>query len=259
MLLRKEGWPEPEELVLCTITNVQFHSVFCKLDEYAEKSGMIHISEIAPGRIKNIREFVQEGKKVVCKVMQINKERGHIDLSLRRVNEGQKRTKLSDIKQEQLAEKILEHVAKAKKMDVKLVYTKVKGPIFAKYPGLFPAFEAASRGEEDLTTLGVDAAIAKDITEAVKARIKPPEVQIVGDFTITSTAPDGIDIIRHALNEALKVKGDLNVRYKGAGTYHLTVKSDDFKKAEKVLKEAVESTLAYAEKHKAEAAFARQE
>jgi translation initiation factor 2 subunit 1 len=259
MLLKKEGYPEAEELVLCTITNIQFHSVFCKLDEYTDKSGMIHISEIAPGRIKNIREFVEEGKKIVCKVLQVNREKGHIDLSLRRVNEGLRRTKLNEMKQEQLAEKIIEHVARAKKMDSKLVYTKVRTPIFVKYTGLYPAFEAASRGEEDLAALGVEPALATDLMEAIKARIKPPEVEIVGDYTITSTAPDGIDVVKGALQESLKVKGDISVRYKGAGTYHLVVKSEDFKTAEKMLKEATESTLAFAKKHNADAEFKRQE
>jgi len=258
MLLKKEGYPEAEELVLCTVTNVQFHSVFCKLDEY-EKSGMIHISEIAPGRIKNIREYVQEGKKVVCKVLQVNKERGHIDLSLRRVNEGQKRTKLNEIKQEQFAEKIVEGVAKMKKMDPKLAYTKIRQPVFTKYPGLYPAFEAVSRDEEDLATLGVDAALAKDLTEAIKTKIKPPVIELAGDITITSTAPNGIDIIRDSLNEALQVKAEITLRYKGAGTHHIVVTSDDFKKAEKVLKEATDKVMTYAEKHKAVAEFKRQE
>ena len=64
MLLKKEGFPEEDELVMCTITKVQFHSVFAQLDEY-DKGGMIHISEVSPGRIRNIRDFVKEGKKVV--------------------------------------------------------------------------------------------------------------------------------------------------------------------------------------------------
>src|SRR3989338_5359313 len=81
MLLKKEGFPEEDELVMCTVTQVQFHSVFVILDEY-DKGGMIHISEVSPGRIRNIRDFVREGKKVVCKVLRVNKEKGHIDLSL---------------------------------------------------------------------------------------------------------------------------------------------------------------------------------
>lgn len=257
MLLKKEGYPEAEELVLCTVTNVQPHSVFCKLDEY-DKSGMIHISEIAPGRIKNIREFVEEGKKVVCKVLQINKERGHIDLSLRRVNEGLRRTKLSDLKNEQFAEKIVEGIAKAKKMDAKLLLTKIKAPITAKYPGLYPAFEAVSKDMDTFTDLGMDAALAKDFTDAVKAKIRPPEIELVGDFTLSSTSPDGIDVITGALKEALTVP-ETSIRYKGNGTYHLVVKSDDFKKAEKMLKDAVDKTTAYAEKHKATIEFKRQE
>ena len=257
-MLKKEGYPEAEELVLVTVTNVQFHSVFCKLDEY-DKPGMIHISEIAPGRIKNIREFVQEGKKVVCKVLQVNKERGHIDLSLRRVNEGQKRTKLNDMKQEQFAEKIIEGVAKAKKMDVKLIFTKIKQPILGKYPGYFFAFEAVSRDEDDLVTMGVEPALAKELTTAIKLKIKPPVVEIVGDFTITSTAPNGIDIIKESLHEAKKVDGDVTIKYTGAGTHHIVVTSDDFKKAEKILKEISEKVLGYAEKHKAVAEFKRQE
>ena len=34
MLLKKKGFPEEDELVMCTVTKVQFHSVFCNLDEY---------------------------------------------------------------------------------------------------------------------------------------------------------------------------------------------------------------------------------
>ncbi|MEK6948847.1 MAG: S1 RNA-binding domain-containing protein, partial [Nanoarchaeota archaeon] len=60
MLLQKKGFPQEDELVLCTVTKVEFHSVFVTLDEYG-KGGMIHISEVSPGRIRNIRDFVREG------------------------------------------------------------------------------------------------------------------------------------------------------------------------------------------------------
>ena len=68
MLYKKQGYPEEEELVLCTVTNVQHHSVFVNIDEY-NLSGMIHISEVSPGRIRNIRDYVKEGKVIVCKVL----------------------------------------------------------------------------------------------------------------------------------------------------------------------------------------------
>ena len=121
MLLRKQGFPEDNELLLCTVTKVQFHSVFVNIDEYG-KSGMIHISEVSPGRIRNIRDYVKEGKKVVCLVLKVNQEKGHIDLSLRRVNEGQKRAKVDEIKKEQVSEKIIEFVAKKSGLDVRKLF-----------------------------------------------------------------------------------------------------------------------------------------
>jgi translation initiation factor 2 subunit 1 len=79
MLYKKTGLPEESELVLCTVTKVLPNSVFVTLDEYGI-DGLIHISEVSPGRIRNIRDFVKEGKKVVCKILRINVERGQVDV-----------------------------------------------------------------------------------------------------------------------------------------------------------------------------------
>ena len=92
---KKKGFPEEDDIVLCTVKKILYHSVFVTLDEYDNLEGMIHISEIAPGRIRNIRDYVREGKKLVCKVLRVRKEKGHFDLSLRRVNEGQRRRALT--------------------------------------------------------------------------------------------------------------------------------------------------------------------
>ena len=74
MFLRRQGFPEEGELVFCMVTKIQYHAVTVNLDEY-DKPGLIHISEVSPGRIRNIRDYVTEGKKVVCKVIRINQER----------------------------------------------------------------------------------------------------------------------------------------------------------------------------------------
>ena len=132
MLLKKQGFPEESEIVLCTVTSVRYNSVFANLNEY-NHSGMIHISEVSPGRIRNINDYVKEGKVVICKVLRVNKERGYIDLSLRRVNEGQRRAKVNEIKKEQKAEKIIEFVAKKLKKDIKEIYKTISDNILTKY------------------------------------------------------------------------------------------------------------------------------
>jgi translation initiation factor 2 subunit 1 len=257
MLLKKEGFPEDEELVLCTVTAVQNNSVFVKLDEY-DKTGMIHISEIAPGRIRNIREFVEEGKKVVCKVLRVDKERGYIDLSLRRVNESQHRKKINETKQEMLAEKIVEHLARQRKEEIIAVYKKIRGSL-ADWPGLFPAFEAISKNELDVESLEIDTELAKQLKEAIADRIVPPEVKIEGDLKLSSYASDGVLLVKEALARAAAVAKNITIAYKGAGTYRIIVKTEQFKEAEKYLKEAVDKVLAFAKEKKFAAEFKRLE
>ncbi len=257
MLLKKTGLPQEDELVLCTVTAVQYHSVFCSLDEYG-KTGMIHISEVAPGRIRNIRDFVKEGKKIVCKVLRVNPEKGHIDLSLRRVNENQKRQKLNQIKQEQLAEKIVEHAAKQHLKKPEEIYLALTKELVPKYGGLFPAFEEVAQDRLDLSTL-IDKKIAADITTAIKQRITPKEVTVDGDITLLSYAPNGIELVKETLQKAEKTPGKPVIRYKGAGTYHISITSNDYKEAEKKLKTAVDAVLEAAKAHKMTAEFVRAE
>ena len=95
MYYKKQGLPEENEVILCTVKKILPHSIFVDLDEYENKEGLIHISEISPGRVRNIRDFVKEGKKIVCKVLKI-RDAGHIELSLRRVTTSYRINKLND-------------------------------------------------------------------------------------------------------------------------------------------------------------------
>src|SRR3989337_4504240 len=100
-------FPEEAELVVCTVKDVKNFGAFVTLDEYEGKEGFIHIAEVSSGWIKYIRDYVREGQKLVCKVLRVDRDKGHIDLSLKAVNEHQKREKIQEWKNEQKAEKLL--------------------------------------------------------------------------------------------------------------------------------------------------------
>src|SRR5947209_13398071 len=108
---RGYDWPDEGDLVVCTVANVKNFGAFVTLDEYESKEGFIHIAEVSSGWIKYIRDYVREGQKVVCKVLKVDKEKGHIDLSLKAVNEHQRREKIQEWKNEQKAENLLGIVA----------------------------------------------------------------------------------------------------------------------------------------------------
>ena len=259
MLLKKKGFPEEDELVLCNVSKVQFHSVFVNLDEYG-KGGMIHISEVSPGRIRNIRDYVKEGKKVVCKVLRVNEEKGYIDLSLRRVTETQKRKKIDEIKQEQKAEKILEFVAKDSNLDVEKLFNDITASISKKYESLYEFFQQIVTDSNAIKDAGIDAKTAKNLEEAVRSRIKEAGVKIEGKLKLASFAADGVDVVKEALKRAEEAgKGNIAIKYLGAGSYNVIINAKDYKEAEKLLKEMSEKALEYVRKNEGEGEFVRAE
>ena len=254
MFYKKKGFPEVNNVLMCTVKKISHHSVFVNLDEYG-KEGMVHISEISPGRIRNIRDYVVEGKKIVCKVLRINRDRGYIDLSLRRVNLSQKKKKISEYKQEQKAEKLLENVGKKFKLDLSKMYNEVGNTLLEKYDSLTEAFQNIVGSNLKLNQLGIKENIAKEVEALVKEKMKPSTVFIRGIFKISTRESKGVDIIKKVLNNLVS-KG-VNVTYLSAPKYKLDLEDKDYKKAEKKLKEAIDSSLDIAKKLKADAEFSR--
>lgn len=257
MLFNKQGFPEESELVLCTVTSVQYHSVFVELDEYG-KTGLIHISEVSPGRIRNIRDFVKEGKKVVCKVLKINQEKGYIDLSLRRVNESEKRRKIDEIKKEQNAEKIIEIAASKIGAKTEDLYREISSKVTQTHASLPEFFEESAKDEKLLDNLGIDKKWMKILEGVIKQRIKPAEVEIKGKLKITTYSPEGIAIIKDSLKKAEDAaKGKIGISYLGSGIYRFMAKAPDYKEAEKLMKSATESAINNVTKQGGTAEFAR--
>src|SRR5512136_1509287 len=113
--MERVGWPDESDLVVCTVKKVTDFGAFVELDEYGHKEGLMHISEVASGWVKYIRDHVREGQKIVCKVLYVDESKHHIDLSLKDVNEHQRREKIRLWKNEQKADKWIQYVAKTTK------------------------------------------------------------------------------------------------------------------------------------------------
>jgi translation initiation factor 2 subunit 1 len=233
MIPKKKGYPEEGDCVFCTVTNVQYNSVFVSLDEYERKSGMIHISEVSPGRIRNINDYVKEGKVIVCKVLNINKERGHIDLSLRRVNESQRRAKIEERKQEGIAENILKSYVKLYQGDVDALYSKLSLAIKDSYDSVYLAFEDVVEDGLDLTTFGLDKEFVTQLNEIIKERIKPKQVTIEGEITLTSYESNGVEVINSIMKELLTINNEkICFTFLGGGRFKFIIIAPEYKEAE---------------------------
>ncbi len=258
MIVRKTGLPEEGEVVLCTVKKILRDSVFVSLDEFENLEGIIHISEVAAGRIRAILDYVREGKPVICKVIGRNLEHHSVNLSLRRVSDVQRQKKTEELKKEQKAEKMLEIAAKELKINPEEVFSKVGRLLIQEYNTLNAGLEEMAKSPDNiLIKKGVDKKLATTITELVKQRVKPSQVKISRMLMIRNKHPDGIERIKALLKKvedfAKTQKKEMELIYMGSPRYKLVMKAEDYKSAESLMKDLEVFLKAEAKKSESEA------
>ncbi len=238
MYRRKIGFPEENELVFGEVTNIQHNSVFVELDTYG-RSGLIHISEISSGRIRNIRDYVNEGDRIICQVIQVDEDKGHIDLSLRRVTKLQKKNKRDQRKQEQKAEKLLRDLGDEINEYPKKAYQDIKQVTDHEY--LHEAFNDVVEHDKHLSDLGFPERYAEPLERIVREKITRDTVKVGGELSLETYASYGISIIKDALTEAESLDDTLTIRYLGDGRYKIVLEDYNYDDAENTLEDALET------------------
>jgi translation initiation factor 2 subunit 1 len=257
---RKAEFPEIGDLAVCTVSNVKNFGAFVTLDEYGGREGFIHVRDIATGWVKYIRDHIREGQKTVCKVLSVDKERGHIDLSLKQVNDHQKRERIQEWKNEKKAEKLLEIVGTKMGKTLDDAYDAVGSKMIAEYGALYLAFDQINASPELLKELDVEKKWASTLLEVAKENIQIPQVKIDGSLELTCPGPEGVDHIKEALKAGLATDDvEVGIHYVGAPRYRVTVVAEDYKTAEQELKDVVETMSAKIVKSGGTANFKRKE
>ena len=252
--------PEENELVMCTVKKIIPHSVFVSLDEYENKEAMIHISEVSPGRIRNIRDFVRENKVIVCKVLKIHEGKSHIDLSLRRVSLQQRKKKEEEHKQEQKSEKLIELLTKTEKISIADFYEKIGNKIIEEYSSLTNFFNDVLANEEGITKNKIlQEPLGKSLIKLVKEKIKLPEVKLDAVIQLQTKDQGGLEKIKELCKKAeefAKKQGyRIDMRYISAPRYSLSITANNYKDAEKALQTLSEMIITIAKSNKVEASW----
>jgi len=262
-MVKRKAFPEEGDLVVGTVKEVKGFGAFVTLDEYPGKEGFIHIAEVATGWVKYVRDHVRENQKVVCKVVGLDKSKGHVDLSLKRVNEHQRRETIAEWKNEQKADKLLEILGEKRGKTFDQLLEEFGLKLVDHYGSLYRAFEeAAIHGEEALEEAGFKGDWVQSFVDLARDNISIPFVNIKGYLDITSFQPDGIEHIKKALTAAQDSEYEdveVEVQYVGAPKYRLRVKAPDYKTAEEELRNAANRAIKIIEKTGGQGSFLRSE
>lgn len=72
------------KIVKATVSGIESYGVFVTLDDYY--SGLIHISEISHGFVKNIHDYVNVGEIIFVEIIEVDDQLCHLKLSIKNIN-----------------------------------------------------------------------------------------------------------------------------------------------------------------------------
>ncbi len=231
-------FPEVGEYTIATVKKVMPYGAFCSLDEYGGGEALLHVSEVSSGWVKNVRDFVKEGQKIVIVITHVIPEKGQVDISLKRVSESDRRRVLEGAKRATRAEKMLQAVSK--RLGKKLADVEHDGDLLkAEFGDLYAALEALAAGQQP------KAKVSKEVLTALKEiadkEVKPKAVSVRAVLALQSDAGDGLVRVQRALAILSTLSaGELktSVKYLGSGRYFFDVEAPDYKQADKVIAKA---------------------
>lgn len=227
---------EEGQLVIGTVTKIVGTIVFVKIEDY-NLEGTITFPEIAPGRIRNIRDFVFVGKKIVCKVLRVNPQ--VIDLSLRRVKVNERNDFNERAKKEKNYTALLKTLLPEN-------YEKTIANIKEKEGSLFDLFENA-RENPSLLEKYLPKEASEKIAKVISEK-KAKETTMSRKFSLSSKSSNGIVIVKNIIKESAKGISP-EISYMAAGKYLIKLRTKDLKGADTQLNRMMQAIEALAKKN----------
>jgi len=212
----EDKYPEVDDLVVVEVKSIADMGAYVELLEYNKIEGMILFSELSRKRIRSINRLIRVGKQEVVLVLRVNKEKGYIDLSKRRVaREDIPKAEMKYVKSKTV-HGIMRYVAERTDEKMETLYEQIAWPLYKKYGHAYDAFTAAIKNEDTIFEgLNMSDQVREFLMKNIKRRLTPQPVKIRSDFEVTCFNEKGIEAIKTALRAGLAVeKGDLQLSIK---------------------------------------------
>ncbi len=262
MPLKRAPLPEVGELVVATVQQIFEQGTYVTLDEFQGVRGYIPIVEVASTWVRHVRDYLREKQKVVLKVIRVDRYKGHVDLSLRRVSDEERQRKLMQAKRFQKSVKLLEQIAERVKIPKGQAVEQIGLKLEEKHGELYAALEDVVKfGKKPLEDAGIPEEYRDAVFEVATEHIHIPEVEVKGIVKVSNNKPNGVSLVRDALLAGKNSKHEtakVNIYTVGAPRYRVEVKAYDYKIAEDTLDSVANTITGFMKQHEGEAEFKRE-
>ena len=203
-------FPEVDEVVMVQVKSIAEMGAYVQLLEYNNIEGMILLSELTRRRIRSVSKLIKVGRVEPVMVLRVDKEKGYIDLSKRRVSPEDVAACEEKYNKSKMVHSIMRHTAETTTATLVDLYEHMAWPLYAKYGHCFEAFKHMV-GDPDKVldelkkpdgSPAVNDEVKNALVKDIRRRMTPQPLKIRADVELTCFAYDGVLHIKEAMRAA---------------------------------------------------------
>lgn len=205
----EEKYPEIDQTVMVQVKSIAEMGAYVSLLEYDGVEGMILLSELSRRRIRSVNKLIRVGRTEAVVVLRVDKEKGYIDLSKRRVTpEDIEKLELKWNKSKTV-HSIMRQVSSKVHMPIEELQRLVAWPLYKKYVHAYNAFKVAVTDPDSVfSDLDISPNVRAELMKQIERRLTPQAVKVRADVEVTCFKYEGIDAVKDALGEGLKLTSE---------------------------------------------------
>jgi translation initiation factor 2 subunit 1 len=207
----EEKFPEVDQVVMVQVKSIAEMGAYVQLLEYDHIEGMILLSELTRRRIRSVSKLIKVGRVEPVMVLRVDKEKGYIDLSKRRVSPEDVQAAEEKYNKSKMVHSILRHVSETTPGQSLLeLYEHMAWPLYRKHGHCFEAFKMMVTNPDAVLdelrkpdgSPAVDDAVKDALVKDIRRRMTPQPLKIRADVEMTCFEYDGVMRIQDAMRAA---------------------------------------------------------
>ncbi|KAI1105274.1 translation initiation factor 2, alpha subunit [Jackrogersella minutella] len=199
----EEKYPEIDSFVMVNVKQIADMGAYVKLLEYDNIDGMILLSELSRRRIRSIQKLIRVGRNEVVVVLRVDKEKGYIDLSKRRVSPEDIIKCEERYNKSKMVHSIMRHVAEKTHTPIETLYESIAWPLNKKFGHSIDAFKLSITNPDVWSGIEFPSEdVAEELKSYIGKRLTPQPTKVRADVEVTCFEYDGIDAVKAALRTA---------------------------------------------------------
>ncbi|XP_050296296.1 eukaryotic translation initiation factor 2 subunit 1 [Anthonomus grandis grandis] len=247
----KEKYPEVEDVVMVNVRAIAEMGAYVHLLEYNNIEGMILLSELSRRRIRSINKLIRVGKTEPVVVIRVDKEKGYIDLSKRRVSAEDVEKCTERFAKAKAVNSILRHVAELLRYEsddqLEELYQKTAWYFEEKYKknkaSAYDFFKQAVADPSILAECNLDDKTKEVLLSNIKRKLTSQAVKIRADIECACYGYEGIDAVKTALRAGLELSTEelpIKINLIAPPLYVMTTSTPEKQDGLKKLNEAID-------------------